>query len=146
MGQVHPGKKAGGIPPIPPGIPGGIAWIPPFPPGVQPGIPHPPRDSRQDPAFHPESLVGSRLPPGIQGGILPVLPRVQPWIPPSTGIQGESCLPPGIQAGSCLSRPGFNPGFHIPSGIQGGILPPTRDPKVELETRVYSNHNEENRI
>ena len=135
--------------------------------GSQVGLPGS-RDHWRDPAFptwgptwdptsYPGSKVGSRLPPGILGGIPPLT-----WDPrrdPASPVQGPTWDPafhPGSKvnaashlqsnAGSHLSHLGSIPGFHIPPGIQGVIPPPTRDPRVELETRVYNNHNEQNRI
>ena len=100
-----------------------------------------------DPTSHPGSKVGSRLPPGILGGIPPLSwdPRRDP-ASPAQGPTWDAASHLQSKAGSHLSHLGSIPGFHIPPGIQGVIPPPTRDPRVELETRVYNNHNEQNRI
>ena len=100
-----------------------------------------------DPTSHPGSKVGSRLPPGILGGIPPLTwdPRQDPTSP-AQGPTWDAASHLQSKAGSHLSHLGSIPGFHIPPGIQGAIPPPTRDPRVGLETRVYNNHNEQNRI
>ena len=110
-----------------------------------------------DPTSHPGSKVRSRLPPGILGGIPPLTwdPRRDP-ASPAQGPTWDPAFHPGSKAnaashlqskaGSHLSHLGSIRGFHIPPGIQGVIPPPTRDPRVELETRVYNNHYEQNRI
>ena len=61
-------------------------------------------------------------------------PTWDPAFHPGSKVNAASHLQ--SKAGSHLSHLGSIPGFHIPPGIQGGIPPPTRDPRVELETRV----------
>ena len=64
---------------------------------------------------HPGSNPGSRLPPGIQGGIPP--PIQDPRWDPASHL--------GSKAGSRQSRPRSNLGSRLPPGIQGEcFLPP----------------------
>ena len=104
-----------------------------------------------DPTSHPGSKVGSRLPPGILGGIPPLTwdPRRDP-ASPAQGPTWDPAFHPGskVNAASHLQSKAGSHLSHLGSipGIQGVIPPPTRDPRVELETRVYNNHNEQNGI
>ena len=101
----------------------------------------------------PGSNPGSRIPPGIQGGIPP--PTRDPWWDPAShlGSKVGSRLPPGILGGippptwdprgdpaspthGSTWDPAFHPGSlvgsRLPPGIQGGIppVPPRVQPRI----------------